>query len=186
MHYCLALFTKELPSKEKIDSLMKRYNSEDIYSDDEKEIDYPQFTYDWYQIGGRYAGGIKLKVDESNNIYEWQYMIKEPRNGRLFWSYLLNQLEDFSKESFMYREEKYFSSMGYCDGFLYVDGAKISDIMNMDKIGCFTFMNAEGEAYSRKWWNGSNFIENKDFEQRFKEEIEKSKDMYLTIIDYHD
>ena len=63
---------------------------------------------------------------------------------------------------------------------------KISDIMNMDKIGCFTFMNAEGEAYSREWWNGSDFIENKDFEQRFKEEIEKSKDMYLTIIDYHD
>ena len=186
MHYCLALFTKELPSKSQIDNLMKKYNSEDIYSDDDKKIDYPQFTWDWYQIGGRYSGQIKLRVDENNEEYRWRYCVRNRRNGRLFWSYLLNNMEEFSKKSFMYSEEDYFASMGYRDGFLYVDGAKISDIMNIDKIGCFTFMNADGEAYSREWWNGSDFVENNDFEERLKAEIEKSKDMFLTIIDYHD
>lgn len=186
MHYCLALFTKDLPTKPDIDNLMKKYNSEDVYSDDEKEIDYPQFTWDWYQIGGRYSGQIKLRVDKEDEKYRWKYIARDKRNGRLFWSYLLSKMQEFSKESFLYHEEDYFASMGYRDGFLYVDGAKISDITNIDEIGCFTFMNADGEAYSREWWNGNGFVENSDFEEKFKSEIKKCSDMFLTIIDYHD
>lgn len=185
MHYCLALFTQELPSKSKIDSIMRKYNCEEVYNDEENIV-YPQFTYDWYEIGGRYAGQIKLKVDEDNEEYKWRYGIREPRNGRLFWSYLLNELENFSNKSFVYREEDYFSTMGYRDGYILVDGAKISDILNMDDIGCFTFIDSEGNAYSREWWNGSKFIKNDDFEERLKSVIDNSKDMYLTIIDYHD
>ena len=157
---------------------MKKYNSEDIYSDDDKEIDYPQFTWDWYQIGGRYSGQIKLRVDKNNEEYRWRHYDGGGRNGRLFWSYLLNNMEEFSKKSFMYSEEDYFASMGYRDGFLYVDGAKISDIMNIDKIGCFTFMNADGEAYSREWWNGSDFIENNDFEI-VKIDIDQERDLAI-------
>lgn len=185
MHYCLALFTKELPSKLEIDRIMRKYDSEEVYKDEENIV-YPQFTYDWYEIGGRYAGQIKLKVDEDNKEYKWKYIIREPRNGRLFWSYLLNELENFSKKSFMYKEEDYFSTMGYRDGYILVDGAQISDILNMDEIECFTFIEHDGKAYSRSWWNGSDFVENEDFEEKFDLVKEKSKDMFLTIIDYHD
>lgn len=185
MHYCLALFTKELPSKSEIDRIMRKYNNEEVYKDEENIV-YPQFTYDWYEIGGRYSGQIKLRVDENNEEYRWRYYERDGRNGRLFWSYLLNNMEEFSKKSFMYSEEDYFASMGYRDGHILVDGAKISDILNMDEIDCFTFIDGDENAYSREWWNGSDFVKNNDFEERFKAEIEKSKDMFLTIIDYHD
>ena len=179
MHYCLALFTEKLPSKEEIANIMKKYSNEE-------NIQYPQFTYDWYEIGGRYSGQIKLKVDVDNKYYRWIYIDRDGRNGRLFWSHLLNNLENFSKKSFMYKEEDYYSAMGYRDGFLYVDGAKMSDIINIEEIGCFSFIGSNGEAYSREWWNGSDFQKNEDFEERFKAEIDKSMDMFLTIIDYHD
>ena len=185
MHYCLMLFTKDCPSKNDIDNIMQKYNYDNVYSDDEKEIEYPQFTYDWYEIGGRYNGDIKLKVDKENEIYKWQYFVRKKRNGRLFWSYLLSEMEEFSKKSFMYNEENYFCSMGFRDGFLYVDGAKISDILNYEDLDCYTFIGIDGEAYSREWWNGKDFIQNEDFEERLMNEKEKSKDLFITIIDYH-
>ena len=86
----------------------------------------------------------------------------------------------------MYNEEDYFCSMGFNDGFIYVDGAKISDIINYEDLDCYTFIGIDREAYSRKWWNGNDFIPNEDFEERLKAEKEKSKDLFVTIIDYHD
>lgn len=186
MHYCLALFTKEIPSKNYIRSLMDKYHEDNVYGEDEDNIVYPQFIWDWYQIGGRYSAQIKLRIDEDDEKYRWRFYSREKRNGRLFWSYTLNELEDFSKNSFMYREEEHYASMGYRDGFLYVDGAKISDIKNMEEVSCFTFLNEDGEAYSREWWNGEEFVKNEDFEEKFKQQMEFSKDMFLTIIDYHD
>lgn len=185
MHYCLMLFTKEFPTKQDIENIMSKYHDDAVYSDDEeKEIDYPQFTYDWYQIGGRYNGSVKLKVDKENEMYRWKFSERKPRNGRLFWSYLLNDMQE-NKKSF-YNEEDYFCSMGFNDGFLYVDGAKISDVLNFEGLNCYTFIGFDGEAYSREWWNGDEFIKNDDFDERLKAEKEKSKDGYVTIIDYHD
>ena len=37
MHYCLTLITKELPSKEEIDLVLKRFNDEELYKDIEDE-----------------------------------------------------------------------------------------------------------------------------------------------------
>lgn len=186
MHYCLMLFTKECPSKDEIEKIMQKYNDEAVFSDDKETVDYPQFTYDWYEIGGRYNGNIKLKVDKESDIYRWQFYERTPRNGRLFWSHLLCDMEEFSKKSLMYNEESYFYSMGFRDGFLYVDGAKVSDILNYEDLDCYTFIGIDEEAYSRKWWNGKDFIPNEDFDERLKAEKEKSKDFFVTIIDYHD
>lgn len=80
MHYCVHLLTKELPSENKIAAIMKPYNSELIYGSDEedKQIDYPVFTWDYYQIGGRYKAELKLKVDEEGSAnreyYNWAIM----------------------------------------------------------------------------------------------------------------
>lgn len=78
--------------------------------------------------------------------------------------------------------------MGANDGFLYVDGAWIADTTNFDEQDCYTFMTADGEAYSREWWNGDNFIPNPDFEERLKSAKNKAKEenQFVTIIDYHD
>lgn len=155
--------------------------------EEDKEIEYPQFTYDWYQIGGRYNGSIKLKINKETEMYNWGFYNSNPRNGRLFWSYLLNKMEEFSQKSIMYSEENYFSSMGENDGFLYVDGAWIQDIMNFDEQDCYTFMTDDGQAYSRSWWNGKAWIPNNDFEEQLKSAKDKAKEenQFVTIIDYH-
>lgn len=185
MRYCLMLFTKEFPTKEKIDNMMKKYTWGNNHSENHDE--YPQFTYDWYQIGGRYNGSIKLKVVLEDEKYRWQYYAREPRNGRLFWSFLLNDMQRNMKTA-LYDEGKYLCSMGANDGFLYVDGAWIADILNFDEQDCYTFMTADGEAYSRKWWNGDDFIPNDDFEEKLKFAKDKAKEenQFVTIIDYHD
>lgn len=181
MHYCLMLFTREFPTKEKIDNMMKRYNLS------ENHDEYPQFTYDWYEIGGKFSGNIKLRVDFEDEKYRWQYY-GEPRNGRLFWSYLLNAMQNKEKP-FIYDETRYLCSMGVHDGFLYVDGAWIADTINFDEQNyCYTFMTDDGKAYSREWWNGDKHIPNDDFEERLKTEKDKAREenQFMTIIDYHD
>lgn len=192
MHYCLILFTSDFPTKEKIEEIMSPYDEGNAQYDDVTETrigEPPMFEWDWYQIGGRYSGQLKLKVDEANETYDWRYVAKQPRNGRLFWSYLLTKIEERYKNTrdyFMYSEENYFTSMGYRDGYLYVDGAKASDVLNLEDLGCYTFIGSDGNAYTRQHWNGKELIENKDFDERFKSELDKSKDMYVTVIDYHD
>ena len=179
MHYCLMLFTENFPQKDDIENIMQKYCYDNL-----SENDHPQFTYDWCQIGGRYNGDIKLKFDWEDEEYRWKYCERTPRNGRLFWSYLLNKIQ--SGKNRFFHEEDYFNSMGARDGFLYVDGAKISDILNFDELDCYTFIGIDGEAYSRKWWDGHGLVSNNDFDERLKSEKEKAKDGYVTIIDYHD
>ncbi len=179
MHYCLMLFTKDCPTEDYISKLMAPYDCEN--SQDNKS--FPQFTWDWYEIGGRYNGKIKLKVDENSEKYKWQYIDAKGRNGCLFWSYLLKKLQRCSP---FFREENFYNSMGCKDGYLYVDGAPVKDILNFDELSCYTFMTEDGQAYSKDWWDGKAFIVNNDFEDRLKSQKDKSQDLFVTIIDYHD
>ena len=93
MHYCVHLLTKELPSENKIAAIMKPYNSELVYGSDEEDeqIDYPVFTWDYYQIGGRYKAELKLKVDEEGSAnreyYNWGYYDRQDRNGQVFYQH---------------------------------------------------------------------------------------------------
>lgn len=81
-----------------------------------KKIEYPVFTWDWYQIGGRYSACLKLKVDgedsENREHYNWGYLENNPRNERLFHSALLSELKRNAKVPFAYTEESYFPNMG--------------------------------------------------------------------------
>ena len=79
MHYCVHLLTKELPTEEDIEKILAPYNDEVVYGNDDDEnaeIIYPEFTWDWYQIGGRYKADLKLKVDlddkENSELYRWR------------------------------------------------------------------------------------------------------------------
>lgn len=65
MHYCLLLITREMPSENKISEILKPYNEENLECDETGEIiTFPIFTYDWWEIGGRYANKLKLKIDD--------------------------------------------------------------------------------------------------------------------------
>jgi hypothetical protein len=86
--------------------------------------------WDWYQMGGRYAGRLKLK-DISKNAplfypeYPEYYSIKE-----------LSYLKQLKAE-------------GYCDQ------ARVKDVSNLSGIGCFAVVK-DGKWYERGkmgWWS---------------------------------
>ena len=149
MHYCTLLITKEFPSDEVILNIMSPYD-ESRDDDGDRTGDYPIFQWDWYQVGGRFNGSLKLKVDKDDEKYEWKYIIREDRNKRLFHSYLLTKMKDFAKSNILYAEEDYFKTMGLRDGFLYVDGAKISDLLNFDEVECCICIDKDGNAIARE------------------------------------
>jgi hypothetical protein len=65
MHYCLLLITREMPSENRISEILKPYDEENLECDETGEIiSFPIFTYDWWEIGGRYANKLKLKIDD--------------------------------------------------------------------------------------------------------------------------
>ena len=193
MHYCVHLLTKELPSENKIAAIMKPYNSELVYGSDEeedKQIDYPVFTWDYYRIGGRYKAELKLKVDEegsaNSEYYNWGYYDRQDRNGRLFWSSLLSTLKENITPEWMYHEEDWFMNMGFGDGYILVDGAKQSDVLNINKLGCYVCILPDGSAIARDSWNGKDIIEDEKFNEKYKQAITDNMDGFITVLDIHD
>lgn len=193
MHYCVHLLTKELPSEDKIAEIMKPYNSELVYGSDDEEsnqIDYPVFTWDYYRIGGRYKAELKLKVDEegseNSKYYNWGYYDRQGRNGRLFWSSLLSTLKENITPEWMYHEEDWFMNMGFGDGHILVDGAKQSDVLNMDKIGCYICILPDGSAIARDSWNGKDIVKDEKFDEKYKQAITDNMDGFITVLDIHD
>lgn len=192
MHYCLHLLTKELPNKDKIAEIMKPYNSELVYgnSEDDTKIIYPVFTWDWYQIGGRYKAELKLKADmvdpENSEYYNWGYYDRQGRNGRLFLSSLLSTLKENITPSFMFKEEDWFMNMGFGDGYILVDGAKQSDVLNIDTLECYICILPDGSAIARDSWNGNDFIKDENFDKKYKQAIADNMNGFITIIDIHD
>lgn len=193
MHYCVHLLTKELPSENKIAAIMKPYNSELVYGSDEdedKQIDYPVFTWDYYQIGGRYKAGLILKVDKEGSVnskyYNWGYYDRQDRNGRLFWSSLLSTLKENITPEWMYHEEDWFMNMGFGNGFILVDGAKQSDVLNIDKLGCYICILPDGSAIARDSWNGKYIVKDEKFDEKYKQAIVNNMDGFITVLDIHD
>lgn len=185
MHYCLHLFTKELPKKGYISGLLLPFSDEVVYRGDDKPIEYPAFTYDYFVIGGRYAGGLKLLVDKEDEKYNWIFCGKDGRNNRLYISSLLTEMREKSNR-LLFLEEDYYNYMGYRDGFLYVDGAKISDIEKITEPNCYCCLSDNGKAYARESWNGSDLIKDENFETEYMELLSEYEDGFLTILDIHD
>lgn len=192
MHYCVHLLTKELPSENKIATIMKPYNSELVYGSDEedKQINYPVFTWDYYRIGGRYKAELKLKVDEegsaNSEYYNWGYYDRQDRNGRLFWSSLLSTLKENITPEWMYHEEDWFMNMGFGDGYILVDWAKQSDVLNINKLGCYVCILPDGSAIARDSWNGKDIIKDEKFDEKYKQAITDNMDGFITVLDIHD
>lgn len=188
MHYCVMLISKSIPSNEYIKNVMSKYTWKNIKKDEDGNIigERPIFTYDYYTIGGRYAGGIKLKVDESDKEYEWMYYAKEDRNNRLFISSILNDLKENIQPGWKYSEDKYLPYMGYDDGVLYVDGARAKDIVNINELKSYICIIPDGEAIARSSWNGTSWVDDEKYDEKFEQIIKDNMDGFITILDIHD
>ena len=190
MHYCLLLITERFPTDAVIKKIMRPYDEDVVYPKDEEEYDdleLPKITWDYWQVGGRYNGKFKLKFDpdDHDSEYRWMFYVNEPRAGRLFRSYLLEEMKRAKKQLFF--EEDFFMSMGARDGFIYVDGGKVADMINFETEAekCFCFIGTDGAAHARRWWSHGKWSEDEHYDEELKEVIANSKDCYATFIDIH-
>ena len=187
MHYCCMVFTKEFPTQSVLEKVLKPFNSSDVYDQPEETRVYPAFTWDWWQVGGRYEGAFKLKIEENSEKYKWNYYEREPRNGRLFRSALLDKMKEWAKNvpfSF-FREEEWFGTMGSRDGFIRVDGAFCADIINLQEESCYCMVDCNGNGFSRESWDGNNWNKNDDFDNQLEKIKAECSDCYVCIVDLH-
>lgn len=182
MHYCLMFLSKKLPTDGDIETALQPYRSEDYYSkaDAGVSVEKPLFTWDWWQLGGRYAGRLKLRVDphDQESEYQWMFYAKKPRAGRLFRSQLIERF--LANQALrLFAEDELFLSMGWRDGYVYVDGAKIADLLNFEEqcTGCYIVLCDDGTAMVR---------DNEGFDDAVKALCEAKRDGYVTFIDIHD
>jgi hypothetical protein len=193
MHYCVLLITKNFPYESEIAEIMQPYNYENVAFDEDgnRLTPLPVFTWDWYQIGGRYNGKLKLKIDKDDESYNWGYYDRDGRNERLFYSYLLTKMKSFAEKGgplWMYSEEDYFNSMGCRDGFLYVDGARIDDLLNFESEieNCYACIDSDGNAIARESWDGTMWVIDEQFNEKLEVIKQNSKGMFVTVLDIHD
>ena len=189
-HYCGLIITTTFPTDEVLGKILEPYNEDRFYEqlDEGKDPVRPCFLWDYWQVGGRYAGNFKLSTDDKEK-YGWDFYLREPRTGRLFRSFLLENMKRYVETSTgifrLWREEDYFSSMGYRDGYLYVDGAEICDIKNYSETECFLFIDQNGNARARECWDGEEWKNNFSFDEELKQALENSTDCFGCIVDFH-
>lgn len=190
MHYSLMLITKEFPTEKVIEKALEPYNEDEFYKlkEENDDIKYPIIQWDWWQIGGRYEGALKLRIDNNDEKYRWKFYSSDGRNGKLFLSHLLTDMKNFAKNTChnFFTEEDYYQTMGMRDGYLRVDGAFVDDLLDFSQVSCYCCIDKDGNAYTRSYWNGDNYEENDKFDDQLEQVKADSKGCYVTIIDLHD
>jgi hypothetical protein len=166
MHYKGYLITDKLPTKDVIKEKLQKYH-----------IDYTikkPFEYDYYEIGGRFGGKIKIKFNPEEN--EDDYYLSRHRNNKYFISNMLNILRYHDElELLMY--------MGLRDNILYVDGGYYEDIIDFKLDDCCVVI-TENKIILSEFWDGNHWINN---EKQFNKEIAKLSlnSKFITVIDFH-
>lgn len=187
MHFCFAVITKEFPTDEVIREKIDPYYEDRYYDvdEDEERPKRPIFLWDWFQVGGRYGGKIKLRMNDNDETYKWKYYAKEPRAGRLFRSMLL---EEAGRSVRFFTEEYYHPYLGSRDGYIRVDGCKVSDVIDFEEtaIDSFGFIGKNGEVYCRRSFDGDEWVDDLKYDDEVRAAIEDVQDCYLTFVDIHD
>lgn len=171
MHYCGYIITETIPTDEKIEKILEPYN--------EETHENLEFAWDWFQIGGRYAGKLKIKFNPDENEDGW-YGFRE-RNYKYFIS---KELEKIKQNNGYYDELEHLKYMGLNEKILYVDGAYYKDIYNFDITNTCFVIDCDGTLYSRELWKNHEWIEDKEFDEKVKKINLENK--FITVIDMHD
>lgn len=190
MHFCITVLTNEFPTNEVLEKKLNPYYEEDYWNREEEDRgERPDFLWDYWLIGGRYGGLLKLKYDQNDETYRWSFYQKESRAGRLFRSDFLEQCIKSKLGSFHFYEEDYFGYMGRRDGYIYVDGCKASDAINFNEIvdQTYGFIGLDDKMLLRRHDDGFKFIDNDLYEEQVKEAV-KDIDLekcWITFVDCH-
>lgn len=171
MHCRGHIITKKLPTRELLNEILKPYHCEE-------ENNESGFDWDWWQIGGRYGGGIKIHFDPNENEDNWFCL--HDRNNKYFISAALDELKENIK---FYDELDWLQYMGLKENTLYVDGGYSKDFIDFDISSCYVVIDEEGKIYTRETWNGEAWKQHLDFDNKVKE-IDLT-DKFITVIDFH-
>ena len=172
MHYKGHIITKKIPTTQQLAKILSKYRD----GSETEQI----FNWDWYAIGGRYGGKINIHFDPNENEDNWYLGSRHKRNYKYF---IIAILEDIEKEVKYYDELEYLQYMGLNDKILHVDGGYFKDTIDFDITNCFLVVDDNEEIYIREAWDGNNWIEDKDFDNKVKG-IDL-KDKFITVIDFH-
>lgn len=172
MHYKGHIITKEIPSEENLKNILEKY-----YYKDGKDKD--KFEYDYYIVGGRYGGRIKINFDVDKT--EERCFMFQNRNYKYFISNCLDKMKKYIP---YFEELDYLRYMGLIDDVLYVDGGYYNDTIDFDITECFTVIDDDENLYVREYWNGNDWIENEHFDDDVRQIDLTNK--FITIIDFHD
>lgn len=190
MHYPIYIFTKEFPSDQVIENVLKPYKDDADLSLYDSPLVRPDIHWDWFDIGGRYGGLLKIKCDLDDEYYQWMMMGGEKKAGRLFRSRFLETYSGPFRDHLFSSDEVYaFLYCGYRDRYIYADGAKISDLVNYTDLTHkgYAFIDpAYNEARSREYYINGEFVENEQYDDQLAAAMERNKDGYLTVVDIHD
>lgn len=192
MHYCCLVITKQFPTDDVLKNIMAPFDEEKYYEEEERgeNPNRPIILTDWWTVGGRYGGQFKLEIRDNDPEYKWEFYSDEPMEGRLFRSNAFIKIKELLRGRnygwLTYHEKDFHQYMGLREGFLRVDGGRIRDLLNFDDVGCFCFIDADGNAFARERWNGHNFEKDVSFDDMLKKTIMASRDYYACIVDLHD
>ena len=191
MHYCVFVYTKEFPTDEAIGKALKPYKYKDGGYDDGEQR--PLFTWDWWQVGGRYGG--KFKLDISNSAQKEKYKILEytrfRRSATIFRNAYLEKttygFDEFNRNKMP--EDEALQYCGTRDGYIYVDGAWANDIKNLtdEADNCWAVIDTDGTAIAREHWDGTYWKDDGRFPEKAKAiAVKNSADAFVTVVDIHD
>lgn len=167
MHFKGHIITKKIPTQEEIEKILEPY-----YYDQNNVFD-----WDWYQIGGRFGGKIKINFDPESNEDDW-YSFRD-RNYKYF---ICGMLDDLKETVKFYDELNYLKYMGLRENVLYVDGAYYKDMINFEIDDCYVVID-EDKLYVRETWDGDNWVQDVNFDDKVKKIDLTNK--FITIIDFH-
>lgn len=170
MHCKGYIITKKLPAKSDLSKTLDKYRENGKNK---------KFEWDWYEIGGRYSGKIKINFNPSENEDNW-YSSKN-RNNKYFIS---QAIEEIKEQVEYYEELDWLPYMGIRENILYVDGAYFKDTINFDITDCYLVIDDKKKLYVREYWNGSKWIKENEFDNKVKNI--NLQDKFILTIDFHD
>lgn len=173
MHYCGYIITKKIPSDEDIENILEPYN--------EETHEGLEFAWDYYVIGGRYGGKLKINFNPDKNEDGWYCNRSHDRNYKYFIS---SKLKELKSNLPYYDELENMMYMGLKERVLYVDGAYYKDINNFDITNCCFVINDDGKLYSRELWRNHEWVNDEEFEDKVKKINLENK--FITVVDIHD
>lgn len=188
MHCCLLLLTEKIPTKKELKKIMKPYYEGNIDYDNDDLKKYP-FTWDWWQIGGRYGGLIKYKLEKEDYVY-----LNHNLNNVKILSGLFDKLNENYRTNVMsmfndkvIEETDFVNYLGYTDKILYCDGAYLNKCDIGDLAGYYCLDAVNNKVIWRKKWDGETWLKNDNYDNELQIILNngREKGYFLTVIDIH-